>query len=156
MVPCNEPLPLANIMSTSLTFLSAIIGTDIAFEVTLSNIQSVHDLKEQIIAENEQALGSFDATSLTLFKVKIDVSQGNFKNMMKDISRGSVFFHRQELDLPSVKLCDIFQETDLPRLSIHILIKLPAGESINSGVCSAETMLSPPQLRQSSLSLREE
>ena len=77
---------------------------------------------------------------------------------MKDITRGSVFFDGQELDLPSTKLLDIFHESDLPGLSIHILIKRPAGESINSRVCSAvaETMLLPPQLRQSLFSLPEE
>ena len=145
--------------STQLTFLSAIIGTDITFEVTLSNTQSVSDLKEQIKATNEHTLASFDAATLTLYKVKIDVSKTEtFKHIMKDMTWGSVFFDGQELDLPSTKLLDIFHESDLPGLSIHILIKRPAGESINSRVCSAvaETMLSPPQLRQSLFSLPEE
>ena len=63
--------------------------------------------------------------------MKIDVSKTEtFKHIMKDISRGSVFFDSQELDLPSAKLLDIVHESDLPGLSIHILIKRPAGESL--------------------------
>ena len=146
-------------MSTPLTIHYAIIGTNLLFDVTLSNTQSVNNLKTQIKANHKYRLASCDAATLILYKVKIDTSNSEaFKDVMKDISRGSVFFSGVELDYPFAELREIFQESDIPKRMIHILVRPSASESINSWVCSAvaETVLTPPQLRQSFLSLPEE
>ena len=117
-------------MSKPYTFLCAILGTDTVFTVTLDDTESVAHLKTHIKEKNEQILASCDAHSLILYKVKLDVSKPEtFREVVGAISRDSIY--GEELDYPFSTLLEEFKESDLPEMTIHILVKLPAGKSIH-------------------------
>ena len=63
---------------------------------------------------------------------------------MEAVSRDTIF--GEELDFPFATLSETFQGSDLSIKTIHILVRVSAGESINARVCSAaaETVLMLP------------
>jgi Crinkler effector protein N-terminal domain len=92
----------------------------------------VGDLKQEIkkVAQLEPA-----THTLTLYKVEIDVSETEtFENVMKDISLSSIKANKKALSHPLYALSEYFDPSKLPAKTIHILVKLPAGDSINSRV----------------------
>lgn len=123
-------------MSTRYTLICAILGTDVVFTITLDDTPTVADLKKEIKATNENTIASFDARRLTLYKVKLRVSElETFREVMEDISRDSIY--GEELDYPFSKLLETFKESDLPEKTIHVLVRFPAGESTNPRVRGA-------------------
>ena len=62
-------------MSTRSTLICAILGTKAVLTVTLDDTQTVADLKKETKATNENTVASFDAHRLTLYKVKLRVSE---------------------------------------------------------------------------------
>ena len=125
-------------MSQPLTFICAVLGTDTTFEVTLRSTDSIYALKKSIKAEKQRTFDSIEADTLKLFKVKMDISNTeNYEEATKAVAQELLVCPMQELKYPHAKLLDIFPESDLNTLRIHVLVERPAGESINSRVCSA-------------------
>ena len=122
-------------MSKTYTFHCAVLGTNTIFGVTLNETQSVADLKEHIKATKAQTLAAVEADTLTLYKVNIDVSTTEtFEKALGDISQNSICCVKEELRYPFSKLFNTFKESDLLKATLHILVKRPAGESINSSI----------------------
>ena len=115
------------------TFRCAILGNKTVFSVTLDRTQLVDELKQEIkkVAQLEPA-----ACTLTLYKVGIDVSkQKILEKVIVDISQSSIRVGKEELNHPFFPLSEFFNPLDLPAETIHILVELPAGESINPKAC---------------------
>ena len=125
-------------MSEFFTFNCAIIGTNTAFSVKLNKTQLVAELKERIKTAKFKVLASVEADRLTLYKVNLDVSTAETNSkVLQAIEQNSVYCVREELQVQLSELSSTFKETDLPKTAIHVLVKCPAGESINSRICRA-------------------
>ena len=131
------------------TFFCAILGQQKeAFPIHLNETHTVGDLKIHI----NRALGSIDTKPLTLYKVNIDVSRDEtaYGQAMEQIHRNAVTAS-EPLNNPLNMLSAKFDQSILAGGSerIHILIKLPPGQStdpIDPSVCDAvaETVLTCP------------
>ena len=83
--------------------------------------------------------------------MNLDVSTKKKNNkILRAIEQHSIHCVKEELQIPFSDLSDTFKETDLSRRAIHLLVKRPAGESINSRICSAVAVIvyaaaAPPQ-----------
>ena len=108
------------------------------------------------------ALASYAAASLVLYKVDINISDDDdddetYKQVMEKISQNTTYTQeiqelsakpKQELTNPSRKLSAIFRQSPpCEDETIHILVELPPGESIDSidprVWCVAETSAFP-------------
>jgi hypothetical protein len=112
----------------------AIIGDKDGFPVKFDGTQTVGSLKDAIKAKAAQTLASVDAHALTLYKVNIDISNKKISARVKEqICQSSIDFDREQKLDPVDDLSDYWGESDLPKKkTIHILVELPAGESIGS------------------------
>ena len=116
-------------MSKSFTFLCAILGTEQTFQVELDETHTVYDLKKAIKAEKRQTLTTVEADTLKLYKVKLDVSNKEYyEHATKAIAEGLLASPMQELEYPFARLSEVFQDSDLPRLTIHLIVERPVGE----------------------------
>lgn len=100
------------------------------------------DLLEDIKAARSDILASLDVTTLTLYKVNIAVSE----EVIEAISQSRIIRSMgtmEHLECWWQLLWELFGPLDLPASTIHILVELPASESINARACSgvAETVL---------------
>jgi len=98
-----------------------------------------------------KTLGSFDNSALTLYKVDIDTpgDYTAYQQVIEQISRNAVTASKEPLINPLTELSAIFGQSIPAKGRIHILIKLPPGQSIDPidpGVCdaAAETVLTHP------------
>jgi len=122
-------------------------GTD-SFPIDIDETQTVGDLKKCI----NGALGSIDTRTLTLYKVDIDVSGDDdaaYRQTIEQIHRNTVTASKEPLNNPHNKLSAKFGQSIPAEGRIHILIKLPPGQSINPIDPSvydavAETVLTRP------------
>ena len=115
------------------TVSCAIIGHKALFSVKINKTQTVDELKDAIKAKKQDALASFDASSLMLYKVDIDISKKEtLAEVMLQISQ-SLIKVNEELN-PFFTIREYYKAAPR-RKSIHILIQLPRGELIDSRVC---------------------
>ena len=138
----------------------AIIGKELVFSIQINKTQTVYDLKKRIKEKVPSTLASIDAASLKLYKVNIDIDDGDdgdevkFDRAIRAISQNPTYTKeiqdlstepKQVLTNPFRELSAIFQSSPPVDGWIHILVELPQGESIDSMDprvwCVAETSL---------------
>ena len=109
----------------------AIIGDKNLFSADIDETWTVNTLKKCIKKEEAHKLASYDVDTLTLYKVNIDISKTDIHDkVMQQIHQSSI--EVGEKMIPAFKLSRYFKEQDVPEKTIHILVELPSGESINS------------------------
>jgi hypothetical protein len=119
-----------------ITLACIIIGQATAFTVTINETQYVDELKDEIKKKQQHNLAEVDADQLTLYKVNIDVSTKELLDAAKlAIFQSSIEYEKEELE-GLWELSTYFQESGppenaIPKRTIHILVQLPRGESIN-------------------------
>ena len=113
--------------------LLCIIGRDV-FSVNIRGEQSVHELKVVIRDENAQALATIDATKLALYRIDVPLSDDEDKNqeILKEISLGVHKFKFKKMLRAWDEVSQTFDESELPKGTLHVLVELPAGKPINS------------------------
>jgi hypothetical protein len=126
------------------TIFCALIGDKHVSQVKVNSDQSVLDLKEDIKTKKAQALCSYDPDTLTLYQVYIDISTDEaFEQAMQQTPQSTTCAEvvqallpntadpmQKELVNPSSELSQYFGNSDFSKQAIHILAKLPPGESI--------------------------
>jgi len=109
-------------MSAPYTVFCAILGDDDLFPVTINGDQSVGELKKQIKVEKSLKLASFEASTLTLYKVEISLNENDYGPLMEAISQSSVGVEEdQKLRFPFTPLSTI--PDGFPKDVLHILVK---------------------------------
>ena len=134
----------------------AILGHKTAFSVDIDETRMVGELKDEIKAKKAHALSSYDADSLVLYKVNINIPDNGdndeaYHQVIAKISQNTTYTQeiqnlsaeQQVLTNPLRRLSTIFGELSPVDTGIRILVELPPGESVDSidpGVwCVAET-----------------
>src|SRR5258706_277023 len=113
------------------TVTCAILGHRKAFSVEIDRDKPVSTLKNKISAQEFQALASFQALDLKLYKINIPVTP-TYDAAIEPIYQRTVNFNEDdELKDPTAELEDVFPD-GAPRKTIHILVKVPEGESFSS------------------------
>src|SRR5258706_8858926 len=113
------------------TVTCAILGHRTAFSVKIDSNEQVSELKRQIRAEQFQALALFQASDLNLYKINIPVTP-TYDAVIEPIYQRTVNVNEDdELKDPTAELEDVFPD-GAPRKTIHILVKVPEGESFSS------------------------
>src|SRR5258708_16005275 len=112
-------------MSHRYTVQGTILGKNEPFSVNINSNQPVSELKNCIKTKNKQALHSFDARNLTLYKVDINISTTHdYHNAIKAISENSFEWgHMKKLESPFIKLSEV--KGSFLDNRIHILILNP-------------------------------
>jgi hypothetical protein len=119
----------------------AIIGGKASFEIDIQETRTVGALKNRIKAAAETTGPVYN---LVLYQVDIDVPTDEaFEQAMQQISQSTTCAEavqdlppnaanpmQKELINTSSKLSQHFRNTDFTKQAIHVLIKLPQGESI--------------------------
>ena len=113
------------------TLFCAIIGAKAPpFSVDIHGAQTVDALKKCIKVEAAQTLASIDAHLMTLYKVNIDVSKTDlYYKAMQQIHQSSI--EVGEMMVPLYVVSRYWEKSE-PNSTIHILVKLPPGESSDS------------------------
>ncbi|SRR5258706_9032305 len=113
------------------TVTCAILGHRNAFSVEIDSDKPVSTLKSKIRAEQFQALRSFQASDLKLYKINIPVTP-TYNAAIEPIYQRTINFNEgDELADPTAQLEEVFLE-GAPRKTIHVLVKVPEGESFSS------------------------
>lgn len=119
------------------TFHCAIIGYGTTFPVNIDGTQSVGELKKRIKEAKKHALASIDPDRLMLHKANINISKSDIrKKVMQQIQQNWIKVDGEEM-VSAFEVSDYWEKSKLPKRTIHILVKLPLGESIDSRACSA-------------------
>ncbi len=115
------------------TVTCAILGHRKAFSVEIDSDKPVSTLKSKIRAEEFQALDSFQASDLKLYKINIPVPDNipTYETLIDSIYLRTIRLNEaNELRHPFHKL-STFQD-GFPDGNLHILVEVPAGESFSS------------------------
>ena len=116
------------------TLFCIVLGETTAFPVDIDENMTVGHLKDAIKEKTKPGLDRFAAHALTLYKVNIDMSdKAKFTKEIQDISQ-DLSKTEKELFNPSEELSNVFGETGPPKGKIHILVKSPEGELMDSTV----------------------
>ena len=99
------------------------------------------ELKDRIREKKQHTLASYEADTLTLYQVNIDISSDEaFEQVTGKVSQNRTYTQdiqnlstepKRVLTNPSKDLSEYWGE-DLPKKTIHILVELPPGDSIDS------------------------
>ena len=117
---------------TEYTIFCIIPGGSPAFSVDIGKARTVDHLKDAIKKKKAQALNTIDADDLSLYQIDVDASDMKHAiNVVKHIAQG--LNNRNELN-SVLPLEEVFSPSGPLRKRIHILVKLPASESINSSL----------------------
>ena len=110
----------------------AILGDASIFSVDFNNTQTVEELQDAIKAKKKHALASYDASSLVLYKVNIDISNKEiYPGLMEQLRQSSI--NKGEMLAPPYALSEYWGESDLPKKkTINVLVHVSRGESIDS------------------------
>ena len=121
----------------------AILGENSPLSVPFDETQIVDELKKLIKKEAAQTLASVDAHNLTLYEVNIDISSDEaLKQVTGKVSQNTTYTQeiqdlstkpKRALTNPAEDLSEYWGE-DLPKKTIHVLVELPQGESIDSSI----------------------
>jgi len=107
-----------------------ILGETVPFSVKINEAQSVDELKNEI-RKQSQKLALFDAHTLTLYKIKVDISDDSkYQSTMRDVSKPGYVFD-PKLYLNAVQEVSMYfgQVSDRSKGAIHVLIEPPRGVS---------------------------
>jgi Crinkler effector protein N-terminal domain len=109
-------------------FWCLIIGDDKTFPVTIDPAQSVGHLKDAIKKKKEHALGAFDADSLELYQVSVDVADVSTrpKRMDKLTELSQQLNEDMALD-EKLQLSVVFDKI-APGKEYYIIVQTPEGE----------------------------
>jgi len=89
--PTPNPTPVAQM---TYTLFCIIEGQYIPFSVKINETQSVDKLKMEIKKETSPGFNNVAADKLTLYKIKVDVSDDNkYENTMHDVSQPDYVFN---------------------------------------------------------------
>jgi len=112
-------------------------GDSESFSVEIDETHRVEDLKEKIKTKREI---TFNAVALTLYKIKIDISDDdNYTRIMDLISKGGYDFANKQKLNPSRKISKLFGgDSDE---TIDVLVELPPGEPMDSRACGNVVLL---------------
>ena len=110
----------------------AIIGHKGLITLNVDGTWTVGKLQEHIKEKKPHLLASYEADTLVLYKVDIDVSNKEISpGVIEQIRQGSIKGHGEEL-ISALSLSDYWGE-GLPKpKAINILVELPPGESSDS------------------------
>ena len=120
--------------------MCAIPGDEHIFSVKINSNEPVSELKRKVMRESPE-LGDLAAKTLDLFK--INVGAPDEQKAIKEIETlGRTLKNADRLN-PVLRLNKVFQ--CVPDDKIHILVKLPEGESIDSRACGVAPNVVPIQ-----------
>ena len=109
------------------TVICAILGHKEAFSIEIQSNSRVSQLKSQI---KEQEFLMLAASSLELYKVDIPLSDR--VTLMASVSQQTIVYHEhQRLQDPLDFISTVFGAT-LSEDTLHILVKIPRGDSFSS------------------------
>ena len=116
------------------TVMCAILGHKTVFSVKIKSDKPVSELKNEIRAMAFETLASFQVSVLKLYKVNIPVPDPSAEDTLIDsiYERTIEFNEGDELRHLTPELQDVFGESGPVRKNIHILVKVPEGESFSS------------------------
>ena len=113
-------------------------GHHAAFSVDIKKTRKVDCLKKKIKKENAHALATIDATGLTLYQINIDVSdEEKYVEEVKTLAQKLNTLKPLNIVKP---LEEVFSPSGPRENRIHILVKLPEGEALDSRVCGVVLM----------------
>jgi len=119
------------------TLICFVRGDKTTFSVDIDKTRMVDYLKLEISKRNPATMANLNASSVTLYKVKVDLPDGNneCKNTIENISKADyVFTLKQEL-VSHRKISSYF--TNDSENAIEVLVECPPGEPIKITVCRA-------------------
>ena len=106
------------------------------FSIDIDENKTVGHLKKEIKKEKSVELKALDADALRLYKINVDISDKNKRQkIIEEIYQGDYEFTSKEFLHPIDELEVVFESSAPPRQTIHILVLLPEGESMDPRMC---------------------
>ena len=113
-------------------------GHNPAFSVYIKKILTVDCLKKKIKKETTHAFATIDANQLTLYQINVDVSDE--EKYIEEVKTLAQKLNTLKKLNTAKRLEDVFSPSGPRENKIHILVKLPEGETIDSRACGVALM----------------